>query len=432
MLSESERQLARIAVQRRYLTGTQLCVCVETRRTSSEPLAKIFVDQGFLTREEVDELVHLSKDSSDPSPMFGDLLRERGLASEREIHEASSLKARLATQNIHRYLGEILVEQRIISAGQVSELLAQQGKHCIDCGGCGYRFNAPHGRGYKCPECGRPIDQAEEPALQPLPLTLREEIGSGPNGTVHRAFDETLHQEIALKVLRADRPPGDLARRAARIRHPNVARTLEFETWNGLPCILSEFVDGIPLYDHIVGNVRLLPEDAIPILKQIAAALGDAHRQGIAHGNLKARNAIITHSREVKVTDFGLGPARIDDASADLLLYLAPERARLAPTPAADLYACGVLWYFMLTGGQPFAASTVPEIRRRHTEARPAPIRARVPSLPFGFDAIFLKLTFKEPILRYRSTQALIDDLDRLEDGDIPHAERELKRSRSH
>ncbi|RPH43134.1 MAG: hypothetical protein EHM91_08915, partial [Planctomycetota bacterium] len=85
MLSQSERQLARIAVQRRYLTGTQLCVCVETRRISSEPLAKIFVDHGFLTREEVDELVHLSKDGSDPSPMFGELLRERGLASEREI-----------------------------------------------------------------------------------------------------------------------------------------------------------------------------------------------------------------------------------------------------------------------------------------------------------------------------------------------------------
>jgi serine/threonine-protein kinase len=181
----------------------------------------------------------------------------------------------------------------------------------------------------------------------------------------------------------------------------------------------------------VVGNVRLLPEDAIPILKQIAAALGDAHRQGIAHGNLKARNAIITDSREVKVTDFGLGPARIDEASADLQLYLAPERFRLAPTPAADLYACGVLWYFMLTGGQAFAASTASEIRRRHVEARPAPIRARVPSLPFGFDAIFLKLTFKEPVLRYRSTQALIADLDRLEDGDIPNAERELKRPRS-
>src|SRR4051812_25175757 len=107
MLSESERQLARIAIQKRYLTGTQLCVCVESRRTSADSLEKIFVDQGFLTREEVDELVRISRDAPSAAPMFGDLLRERGLASESEIHEASALKARLATQNIHRFLGEI-------------------------------------------------------------------------------------------------------------------------------------------------------------------------------------------------------------------------------------------------------------------------------------------------------------------------------------
>jgi len=123
MLSEPERQLARIAVQRRYLTGTQLCLCVESRRTSADPLEKIFVDRGFLTPEEVEELVRLSKEAPAAPPMFGDLLRESGLASEMQIHEASELKARLATQNIHRYLGEILVERQVISTRQVTELL---------------------------------------------------------------------------------------------------------------------------------------------------------------------------------------------------------------------------------------------------------------------------------------------------------------------
>jgi hypothetical protein len=55
-----------------------------------------------------------------------------------------------------------------------------------------------------------------------------------------------------------------------------------------------------------------------------------------------------------------------------------------------------------------------------------------VKDLPFGYDAIFIKLTFKEPLLRYRSAAALLDDLDRLENGDVPLAERELRRSRSH
>jgi len=431
MLSEPERQLARIAVQRRYLTGTQLCLCVESRRTSSDPLEKIFVDRGFLTPEEVAELVHISRSEPASPPMFGDVLRERGLASEMQIHEASELKARLATQNIHRYLGEILVERQVLSSRQVTEILEEQGKQSVECRGCGYRFNAAHGQGYKCPECSRVIERVDESVAAPLPLTLRDEVGKGPNGTVHRAFDETLHQEVALKVFHSGRTPGDLARRAAAVHHPNIARTLEFETWNGLPCMLTEFVEGIPLYDHVVGNMRLQPEDAIPILKQIGAALGAAHALGVPHGNLKARNAIVTESREVKVTDFGLCPPRGEPASADLHLYLAPERVHQGPSPAADLYACGVLWYFMIAGAQPFAAPTIREIKRRHANAHPAPLAARVKGLPFGYDAVFIKLTYKEPLLRYRSAAALLEDLDRLENGDVPLAERELRKTRS-
>jgi hypothetical protein len=429
MLSESERRLARIAVQKKYLTGTQLCVCIESRRSSSIPLDRIFVEQGFLTAQEADELLSLSLDATPTAPPFGELLIQRGLASDTQILDAYAIKTRLAGENIHRYLGEILVERQVISPHQVAELLAQQGKRVVDCHGCGYRFNAAHDQGYECPECGRRLDAPPStPSTPALPLTIREEIGSGPNGTVFRAFHETLRQEVALKVLKGGRPIGDLVRRAMTVLHPNMARTLRIATWNGAPCIVNEFVEGIPLYDHVVGSVRLAAEDAIPILKQIAAGLGSAHASGVAHGNLKARNVIIRDSREIKITDFGLAPARSDAGSADLQLYLATERQRAEPTPGGDLYACGVLWYFMLSGAQPFAGPTIDEIRRRHQVARPVPLSTRIPGLPRGFDAVFTKLTFREPFLRYRSTADLLADLDRLENGDMAVAERELKK----
>ena len=428
MLSESERRLARIAVQKHYLTGTQLCVCIETRRSSSIPLDRIFVEHGFLTPQEADELLRLTQDATPSAPPFGELLIQRGLASDTQILDAYAVKTRLATENIHRYLGEILVERQVISHAQVTELLAQQGKRVVDCHGCGYRFNAAHDQGYACPECGLRLETpAPVPATPGLPLTFREEIGSGPNGAVFRAFHEMLRQEVAVKVLR-ERTPGDLVRRAVTVLHPNVARTLRIATWKDAPCIVSEFVEGIPLYDHVVGSVRLAPEDAIPILKQIAAGLGSAHARGVAHGNLKARNIIIRESRELKITDFGLAPSRAGTSPADLQLYLAPERQRSEPTPAADLYACGVLWYFMLSGVQPFAAPTVDEIRRRHQEGRPSPLSSRIPELSRGFDAVFTKLTFREPLLRYRTAADLLQDLDRLENGDTSVAERELKK----
>jgi hypothetical protein len=426
MLSESERRLARIAVQKKYLTGTQLCVCIESRRSSSSPLDRIFVEQGFLTVQEAEELRHLTEEGTPSAPPFGELLIQRGLASDTQILDAYAVKTRLATQNVHRYLGEILVERQVISPDHVTEMLAHQGKRVVECYACGYRFNAAHDEGFECPECGRRLGAAPAPApVTPpaLPLTIREEVGSGPNGTVYRAFHETLRHEVALKVLRPDRPAGDAVRRAATVIHPNVARTLRIATWNGAPCIVGEFVEGVPLYDHVVGSVRLAPEDAIPLLKQVAAGLAAAHSRGVAHGNLKARNLVVQESRELKITDFGLAPARPDAYSADLQLYLAPERQRGEPTPAADLYSCGVLWYFMLSGGQPFAAPTAEEIRRRHVEARPVPLSSRVPGLARGFDAIFTKLTFREPVLRYRSASALLEDLDRLENSVGPAPE---------
>ncbi len=429
MLSESERRLARLAVQKKYLTGTQLCICIESRRSSSVSLDRIFVEQGFLTAQEAEELCRLTEEATPSAPQFGELLIQRGLASDTQILDAYAAKTRLAAENVHRYLGEILVEKRVISPDQVTETLARQGKRVVECDGCGYRFNAAHDEGYECPECGRRLGAAPaRPAPNALPLTIREEIGSGPSGTVFRAFHEGLRHEVALKVMKADRPPGDLSRRAMAVLHPNVARTLRIATWNGAPCILGEFVEGVPLYDHVVGSVRLAPEDAIPILKQIAAGLAAAHALGLAHGNLKARNVLIQESRELKITDFGLAPARAEACSADLQLYLAPERQRGEATPAADLYACGVLWYFMLSGGQPFAAPTLEEIRRRHVEGRAVPLSTRVPGVGRGFDAIFTKLTFREPILRYRSATDLLSDLDRLENGETAVAERELKK----
>jgi len=428
MLSEAERRLARMAVQKHYLTGTQLCVCIESRRASSLPLDRIFVEHGFLTPQEAEELLRMTHDATPTAPAFGEILIQRGLASDTQVLDAYAVKTQLASQNIHRYLGEILVERQVISPNHVAELLAQQGKRVVDCHSCGYRFNAMHDQGYECPECGRPIDRdPEQPAAPVLPLTLREEIGSGPNGTVHRAWHETLRQEVALKVLRPDRTPGDLVRRAVTVLHPNAARTLRIASWNGAPCIVSEFVEGIPLYDHVVGNVRLAPEDAVPILKQVAAALAAAHARGVAHGNLKARNVIVLESREVKLTDFGLAPEKSAQFSADLHLYLAPERHHSEPSPSADLYACGVLLYFMLSGGQPFTAPNAGEIRRRHATT-PAALTTRVPGLAPGFDAVFTKLTQIDPDLRYRNASELMADLDRLDNGDKAAAERDLRR----
>jgi predicted RNA-binding Zn-ribbon protein involved in translation (DUF1610 family) len=453
MVSDHERRLAELAVEKRYLTAGQLEECFRRKQVSPAPLEHILVQCGYLTTAEVGELLRFAHNVP-PARLFAEILRERGLATAEQIEQALAAKRELARRNVHRYLGEILVERRVLSPEQVSQILAQQGKVPLECSACGYRFNALHGAGYECPECGRAIDRAAGPAPRRHgACVLGEEIGHGPAGAVYRAFHERLRQDVALKVVAPDvlgRERRDRylfqARRSMALAHPNVARVLEAWAQEGRLFVASEYVESVPLFDHVIGSLRLPLEDAVGILKQAAAAVGAAHARGMSHGNLKAHNVLVTETREVKVTDFGLAldasldrPGRpsagapgaaLARGAASLAPYLAPERWKYGPTPPADLYACGILWYFMLTGSFPFEAGTPEEIRLLHHSARSPSLRRAVPDLPRGAEAIFVKLTYKEPSLRYRHAAALMEDLDRLENGEPTLAEREQSAAR--
>jgi hypothetical protein len=433
MLSERERRLAKLAVEKGYLTGNQLSDCFEHLRSGAVGLEQFLADRGYLT---ADELVELGREADPPlssvGRLFAEIVLERGFATDAQIEDALRTKHELARSNVHRYVGEILVERQILSVAQVSQILAQQGKVHLQCTACGYRFNALHGTGYACPECGREIG-ATPPGVSPPQRVgaylLKEEVGRGPVGTVYRAVHEKTGRDVALKRI----PAGPLVRsvrdgflfqtrRMMAVRHPNVAAILETTLHGEEIVIVSEFVDGVPLHDHVLGNVRLPLEEAVAILKQVAAALGGAAARGITHGNLKAHNVLVNDLREARLTDFGLALGE----SGEFSHYAAPERSRHGSTPPGDLYACGVLWYFMLAGSPPFSGASPEDLQATRGLTLPVPLESRVPDLPSGAGAIYSKLTYKEPTLRYRSPAALIADLDHLENGQLTQAEREL------
>ena len=179
--------------------------------------------------------------------------------------------------------------------------------------------------------------------------------------------------------------------------------------------IVSDLVEGVPLHDHVLGNVRLPLLEATGILKQVASGLAGALARGVVHGNLKAHNVLVTELREVRLTDFGQGQG---DAGT-MTHYVAPERARQGATPPGDLYACGVLWYFMLAGVPPFAGVSPEEVRAARAASRAIPLSRRVAGLPAGADALFTRLTQREPARRTPGTAALMADLDLLENGEL-------------
>ena len=262
-----------------------------------------------------------------------------------------------------------------------------------------------------------------------------EQIGAGGMGTVHRARDERLGRDVALKMLPvgvlADEAARDRFRREAlalsRLNHPHIATIYDLDRVDGTDFLVMEYIPGRTVAEKIAAGA--LPEsESASIGSQIAEALEEAHEQGIVHGDLSSRNILVTPKGWVKVLDFGLarmrGPAQqtaetTGFTEANLvqgtLAYMAPEQLLQGQADArSDLYSLGVILHEMVTGSLPFTNMPAPALIDAIGHRAPeAPSRVR-PGLSALADRIVLRLLQKSPERRYQSAGELNADLRRL------------------
>ncbi len=230
-------------------------------------------------------------------------------------------------------------------------------------------------------------------SAQPTPLApgtlvadryrLEELLGAGGTGVVYKATDLTLHETVALKMLRPDLVAGDARaqeelkhelRLTRRVSHRNVVRTHDFGSSDGVPFISMEYVEGTPLATVLAQRGALQPEVVIALARQLARALEAAHEQGVIHGDLKPANLLVAVDGLLKVTDFGVAtlirrphapadervtPPRLAGAVVGTPEYMAPELLLGgAPDVRSDLYAAGMVLHECLTGATPFQRDT--------------------------------------------------------------------------
>ena len=200
---------------------------------------------------------------------------------------------------------------------------------------------------------------------------LLERIGAGGMGHVYRARDLTLDADIGLKIL----PPAVAAdpdrlaifrgevRLARRVTHPNVCRLHDLEESGDTCFITMELVDGESLAQRLRARAPSLDE-ALPILRDVAAGLAAAHEAGIVHRDLKPSNVLVDRRGRAIIADFGIAGDRRELAEGPPLIagtlgYMAPEQGRGDPVDArADVYAFGVLALVATTGTRPLPAHT--------------------------------------------------------------------------
>jgi serine/threonine protein kinase len=192
-------------------------------------------------------------------------------------------------------------------------------------------------------------------------------IGRGGMGVVVRANDRTLHEEVAIKIVRAEFA-GDpfwadrLAREvklARQIQHPNVCRVFDFESAEGRVFLVMELATTRTLRSEIAaGQVKTRPlADRLSDARAVASGLGAIHAAGIVHRDLSAQNLLRMSDGRLVLSDFGLATDSFDNSNAvqgGTLAYMAPELARGGRASfASDVWALGVVVHEAVFGRRP-------------------------------------------------------------------------------
>ena len=264
---------------------------------------------------------------------------------------------------------------------------------------------------------------------------IREQIGTGGMGQVFLADDTELDRPVAFKVLHRDvaedqervRRFIQEARAASALNHPNILTIHEIGSFEGARFIVSEYVDGLTLREHM--HQGLTAAESIDITCQIAAALQAAHSAGIVHRDIKPENVMLRKDGLVKVLDFGLAKlTEADDLPIDpkapftsrihtspglvmgTVAYMSPEQARGQAVDArTDLWSVGVVFQEMLTGRPPFEGESVTDLITSILKPGSGP--ANMDSVPPDLRPICEKALAKDKDSRYRSAHDLLKDL---------------------
>ncbi len=265
-----------------------------------------------------------------------------------------------------------------------------------------------------------------------------ERLGEGGMGKVYKVFDPIMNRHVALKMIKVDVPDSERrrfrqeARLCGTFTHPNLVRTLEVGTLSerGLFWFSMEYLEGRDLMALLVDQQKLDFEEIRDIFDQTLDALTHVHARKFVHCDVKPGNIFVATDvydpalRLVKLIDFGVArdlsvasPGDADKIMGDPF-YMPPEQT----VPGhwvdhrADLYALGVTFFEMVTGGRHpledlFESHPREALRAQRERAMPSagPFLPKTTPLDRvqSIDAFLLTACAKDPEHRFQSTTAM-------------------------
>ncbi|HYR89444.1 MAG TPA: protein kinase [Terriglobia bacterium] len=265
-------------------------------------------------------------------------------------------------------------------------------------------------------------------------------IARGGMGDVYEAEDLELREHVALKTVRSEFAGSEPAMArfkrevhlARRVTHPNVCRIFDlFHDVVGsekITFLTMELLKGETLGQHLLSTGRLNPDEALPIIRQMAVGLAAAHRAGVIHRDFKSSNVMLipadADGRELRavITDFGLArPAPAQELMATLSnpadvlgtpAYMAPEQLEHGKiTSATDTYAFGLVMYEMVAGTLPFAGESGLAAALKRLQGPPPSPRVHAPELDTNWEATILQCLALDPAARFNNLDDVVKTL---------------------
>ena len=266
-----------------------------------------------------------------------------------------------------------------------------------------------------------------EGAMVP-PYRIIRQIGVGGMGEVYLADDTRLNRRVAIKFL-----PTHLASKedvknrfyreaqsVAKLNHPNIVTIHDVSEFHGRPYFVMEHIEGESLH-HYAHDEPLPIDKIIEYAIQISQGLGEAHRAGIIHRDIKAANIAIDKKGRARLLDFGLAAVKGDDkltrtgTTLGTVSYMSPEQVSGREVDhRSDLFSFGIVLYELIAGRTPFKRDSEGATLKAIVEDTPEPLSRYKSDVPERLQQIVSKLLEKDKELRYQSAEDIIADLKRL------------------
>ena len=246
---------------------------------------------------------------------------------------------------------------------------------------------------------------------------LIEVIGSGGMGVVWRAYDQTLHRQVACKVLSGSMGRDPVfekrfrreAHHIASLSHPNIVVVFDSGTDNGQPFIVMEYVQGASLRQVLDARTVLPVPVAAALAIDILSGLGHAHSRDIVHRDVKPANLLLQTGGGVKVADFGIAKSlgeiteiTVQGAFVGSASYASPEQlAGRRVSAGSDLYSLGCVIFECLAGRAPFEAEDPDHLAYQHRFAEPRPLCELRDDVPDSISDGIMRVLAKDPSDRF-------------------------------